>query len=134
VFIGFWDTVLSDQDGFGRMFAGGTRILLAPLKLGKRWQNEVFLKRLFVLVVVTILPIALYLAVGNPVTLLKIAGFIEAAHIPVLVVLVLLLNHRELPKELRPSLVTTLFTALAGLFFAVFAIIYILQITGAIKL
>jgi len=134
VFIGFWDTVLSDQDGFGRMFAGGTRILLAPLKLGKRWQNEVFLKRLFVLVVVTILPIALYLAIGNPVTLLKIAGFIEAAHIPVLVVLVLLLNHRELPKELRPSLVTTLFTAMAGLFFAAFAIIYILQITGAVKL
>ena len=134
VFIGFWDTVLSDQDGFGRMFAGGTRILLAPLKLGKRWQNEVFLKRLFVLVLVTMLPILLYLAIGNPVTLLKIAGFIEAAHIPVLVVLVLLLNHRELPKELRPSLVTTLFTALAGLFFAVFAIIYILQITGAIKL
>lgn len=134
VFIGFWDTVLSDQDGFGRMFAGGTRILLAPLKPSGKWRDEVFLKRLFVIVVVTVLPIILYLLVGNPVTLLKIAGFIEAAHIPVLVLLVLLLNHRELPRALRPSLLTTLFTALAGLFFAVFAIIYILQITGVVEL
>jgi Mn2+/Fe2+ NRAMP family transporter len=134
VFIGFWDTVLSDQDGFGRMFAGGTRTLLAPLKPSKRWTDEVFLKRLFVIVVVTILPIILYLLIGNPVSLLKIAGFIEAAHIPVLVLLVLILNHTDLPKELRPSLFTTICTALAGLFFAVFAVIYILQLTGVIKL
>jgi hypothetical protein len=52
----------------------------------------------------------------------------------VLVVLVLLLNRKVLPKELQPSLLTTICTALAGLFFAFFAIIYILQITGAIKL
>jgi Mn2+/Fe2+ NRAMP family transporter len=134
VFIGFWDTVLSDQDGFGRMFAGGTRILLEPLRPPKKWLDEVFLKRLFVVVVVTVLPIILYLLVGNPVSLLKIAGFIEAAHIPVLVVLVLILNHTDLPKELRPSLFTSVCTALAGLFFAGFAVFYVLQLTGAIKL
>lgn len=134
VFIGFWDTVLADQDGFGRMFAGGTRVLLQPLRPARRWLDETFLKRLFVIIVVTVLPIILYLLMGNPVSLLKIAGFIEAAHIPVLVLLVLILNHTDLPKELRPSLFTTVFTALAGLFFAVFAIIYVLQLTGAIKL
>ena len=134
VFIGFWDTVLSDQDGFGRMFAGGTRVLLEPLHPPKRWLDEVFLKRLFVVVVVTLLPIILYLLVGNPVSLLKIAGFIEAAHIPVLVLLVLILNHTDLPRELRPSLFTTVCTALAGVFFAVFAIIYVLQLTGILKL
>ena len=134
VFIGFWDTVLSDQDGFGRMFAGGTRVLLEPLRPPKRWLDEVFLKRLFVIVVVTVLPMILYLLMGNPVTLLKIAGFIEAAHIPVLVLLVLILNHSDLPKELRPSLFTTVCTVLAGLFFAIFAVIYVLQLTGAVKL
>jgi hypothetical protein len=116
------------------MFAGGTRVLLEPLHPPKRWLDEVFLKRLFVVVVVTLLPIVLYLLVGNPVSLLKIAGFIEAAHIPVLVLLVLVLNHTDLPRELRPSLFTTVCTALAGVFFAVFSVIYVLQLTGVIKL
>lgn len=134
VFIGFWDTVLSDQDGFGRMFAGGTRVLLKGQRQGSKWLNESFLKKFYVIVVVTILPIILYLWIGEPVQLLKIAGFIEAAHIPVLVVLVLLLNHKELPPELRPSTFTTIMTSIAGLFFAVFAIIYILQIAGVLSL
>jgi hypothetical protein len=40
VFVGFWDTVLSDQDGFGRMFANGTRLLVQPLGLKGRWADE----------------------------------------------------------------------------------------------
>jgi Mn2+/Fe2+ NRAMP family transporter len=132
VFIGFWDTVLSDQDGFGRMFAGGSRLLLKPLKLSSKWNNEAFLKKFFVIVVVTILPIVLYLWIGEPVQLLQIAGVIEAAHIPVLVALILFLNHKKLPTELRPSIFTTIFTAIAGLFFAVFAVIYLLQLTGIV--
>jgi Mn2+/Fe2+ NRAMP family transporter len=134
VFIGFWDTVLSDQDGFGRMFAGGSRLLLKHLKLSPKWTNEAFLKKFFVVIVVTLLPIALYLWIGEPVQLLKIAGVIEAAHIPVLAALILFLNHKKLPPELRPSLFTTILTAIAGLFFAVFAVIYLLQLVGIIKL
>jgi Mn2+/Fe2+ NRAMP family transporter len=134
VFIGFWDTVLSDQDGFGRMFAGGSMLLLRPLKLLPRWTNEAFLKKFFVVFIVTLLPIALYLWIGEPVRLLKIAGVIEAAHIPVLVVLILFLNHNKLPPELRPSFFTTILTSIAGLFFAAFAVIYLLQLTGIIKL
>ncbi len=60
VFVGFWDTVLSDQDGFGRMFADGGRRLLGPVRIRGRWTDEAFLQRGFVLVLVTALPIALY--------------------------------------------------------------------------
>jgi len=80
------------------------------------------------------MPIGLYLFIGNPVQLLKVAGAIEAAHIPIVTGLVLYLNKRSLPKELQPSTVVFLITMVAGLFFAVFAVLYILQIAGVIDL
>lgn len=134
VFIGFWDTVLSDQDGFGRMFAGGTKWIIGGGKSKSKWLDENRLKKIFVITICTILPIALYLWMGEPVSLLKIAGVIEAAHIPVLVILVLWMNYRALPKELRPSIFTTIMTAISGLFFAAFTVIYILSITGVVSL
>jgi Mn2+/Fe2+ NRAMP family transporter len=133
VFIGFWDTVLSDQDGFGRMFSGGTKILLKPLKLHQRWSDEKFLNRLFVIVLVTVLPIILYLVQREPVGLLKLAGAVEAAHIPVLAGLTLYLNLKKLPKELKPSTGVVIATSFAGFFFAAFAVVYILQVTGIIQ-
>lgn len=130
VFVGFWDTVLSDQDGFGRLFGDGTRTLLQSLKLSGRWLDETFLKNVFIVVLLTLLPIALYLIMGKPVGLLKLAGVIEAAHIPVVTGLILYLNHRLLPPDLRPSWAVFAATALAGLFFAAFAGMYVLQLTS----
>jgi hypothetical protein len=62
-----------------------------------KWTDESFLKKAFVIVLVTLLPIVLYLIFGEPVSLLKIAGAIEAAHIPVVAGLMLYLNQRTLP-------------------------------------
>lgn len=128
VFVGFWDTVLSDQDGFGRMFADGTRRVLGAGRLRGRWADEPFLQRAFVVVLVTALPIGLYLVAGEPVGLLKLAGAIEAAHIPVVAGLTLVLNRRVLPPDLRPSPPVAAATALAALFFAAFAAIYVAQL------
>lgn len=125
VFVGFWDTVLSDQDGHGRMFSTGIRLLLRPLGRGW-WTDEERLRRAVVLVIVTALPIALYLAIGQPVRLLKIAGTIEAAHIPIVTALVLFLNRRVLPAPLAPSRFAVGATVCAGLFFSAFAVAYIL--------
>ncbi|HYD04910.1 MAG TPA: hypothetical protein VEC60_04255, partial [Reyranella sp.] len=122
VFVGFWDTVLSDQDGHGRLFGNGLRQL--SRRLSDR-LSEAALKRVVVLVLVTAAPIALYLAMGQPVGLLKIAGGIEAAHIPVLTALVLFLNRSRLPRDLAPSLPVVVLTAFSGLFFAIFAILYV---------
>ena len=125
VFVGFWDTVLSDQDGFGRMFADGTRQLTRSRKLPRGWDDEERLRRAFVIVLLTIAPIVLYLLVGEPVGLLKAAGVIEAAHIPVVAGIMLYLNRRSLPPELQASPLVFALTALAGVFFAAFAILYI---------
>jgi Mn2+/Fe2+ NRAMP family transporter len=121
VFVGFWDTVLSDQDGHGRMFADGSRLVLPRL----RSIDKEMLRRAFVAVLVTALPIALYLSVGEPVRLLKMAGAIEAAHIPVVAVLTLHLNRVRLPKTLRPGWSSVVVTATAALFFAAFAVYYV---------
>ena len=103
----------------------GVRTLLQPLKLGRQWIDEAFLKNVFVVVVLALLRILLYLIMGEPVGLLKLAGGIEAAHIPIVTGLILYLNGRMLPHDLRPSRVVCTATAAAGLFFAAFAGIYV---------
>lgn len=128
VFVGFWDTVLSDQDGFGRMFTQSTRLFFPKSK--SRWLDEKRLSRIFVIVLLTIIPIFVYLIIGEPVGLLQIAGAIEAGHIPIVVALVLYLNSKKLPEELRPSRLTFSVTALAGIFFGLFAVIYVLQLAS----
>jgi Mn2+/Fe2+ NRAMP family transporter len=128
VFVGFWDTVLSDQDGFGRLFANGTQIVAERWRVPRQWLDERLLTRAYVLSLVTALPILLYLIAGEPVGLLKVAGAIEAAHIPVVTGLILYLNHRILPAGLKPSWPVFLATAVSGLFFAAFAAIYVLQL------
>ncbi|MCC7363976.1 MAG: Nramp family divalent metal transporter [Dehalococcoidia bacterium] len=125
VFIGFWDTVLSDQDGFGRMFADGARGAVRRLGLGGRWRDDEFLRQVIVIVLLTVMPVALFLVVGEPVGLLKAAGAIEAAHIPVLAGLTLYLNRQSLPADLRASWLVFAATVIAGLFFAAFAVFYL---------
>ncbi|MBE9182478.1 Nramp family divalent metal transporter [Oculatella sp. LEGE 06141] len=133
VFITFCSTTLSVQDGFGRMFADGTQILLRGFGVRQgRWINETFLRKFYIAVLLAILPIAVYLFFGEPVGLLQTAGAIEAAHIPVVTGLTLYLNHRILSDKLRPSGFTFWGTVVAGLFFAGFAVIYLLQLVGVL--
>jgi Mn2+/Fe2+ NRAMP family transporter len=124
VFVGFWDTVLSDQDGHARMFGEGVA-LVAPrfARFGEEAR-----RRAFVLGLLTVAPAALYLAVGEPVVLLKAAGAIEAAHIPVVAMLAVRLNRQMLPPALRPSRLTTLALIGAAAAFAAFAGYYLLQL------
>lgn len=130
VFITFCSTTLSVQDGFGRMFADGTQILLQGFGVRGRWTNEKFLRPFYIVVLLAILPIAVYMFFGEPVGLLQTAGAIEAAHIPIVTGLTLYLNHRMLSDKLRPSGFSFWGTAIAGLFFGVFAVIYLLQLLG----
>jgi hypothetical protein len=125
---GFYGTVLSNQDGFGRLLANGTHLLLHSFGVQGRWTDEAWLKNAFVIVLVTLVPMALFLLVGQPVGLLKLSGAIEAAHIPFVTGLTLYLNHRSLPPDLRPSWLSFAATALAGLFFVAFAAIYVFRL------
>lgn len=132
VLIGFWQTTLTNQDGWSRLLADGTRIILQRLQVTGRWINENFLQKVFLVVLLTGVTSTVYLFVGEPVRLLQVAGAIEAAHIPVVVGLTLYLNHKVLPDQLRPSAFSFWASVLAGTFFAVFACIYLLQLTGVI--
>lgn len=132
VFVIFVSTILSDQDGFGRMFADGTAILANAKKPGTKWGDPHYLKKMFVWVILAILPIAVYLVAGEPVMLLKLGGIIEASHIPVVAGLILYLNKKTLPVFLQPSWFVFSITLIAGVFFAVFAIIHILQVGGVL--
>ena len=74
----------------------------------------------------------MYTIGGEPISLLKMAGAIEAIHIPFLAGFILYLNLKKLPDGLRPGIISIIGTSLAGLFFGAFAVAYILQITGAL--
>jgi Mn2+/Fe2+ NRAMP family transporter len=124
VFIGFWDTVLSDQDGHARMFTEGSALVLPRA----RHLSEQARRRVLIVVLLAAAPAALYFAIGEPVTLLKAAGAIEAAHIPVVAVLTLRLNRRLTPAALRPSRVSVAATYIAAAFFAAFAAYYLISL------
>ena len=126
VFIGFWDTVLSDQDGHSRMFAEGGALVM---RRASRFA-EPKRRRAVVLVLLCAAPAALYLSVGEPVALLKIAGAIEAAHIPLVALLTIRLNRRALPAAVRPSVLATAATVAAALLFAAFAAYYLFTLTA----
>jgi Mn2+/Fe2+ NRAMP family transporter len=127
VFVTFCSTTLSVEDGFSRMFADGTNILLRGFGVRATWTHEKYLRRFYLVVLLAALPIGVYLFFGKPVGLLQTAGAIEAAHIPIVTGLVLYLNHRMLPKDLQPSMFSFSATVLAGLFFLAFAGIYLYQ-------
>src|SRR5687768_8897783 len=121
--------IFSDQDGHSRLFASGTRHMIGSRLRGK-WKEEGWLKNFFVIVLVTALPIALYAIIGNPVQLLKLAGAIEAIHIPVVAGLTLYLNRKLLPATLQPSRFSFFISVVAALFFAAFAVVFLLQVSG----
>lgn len=126
--IAFFSTTLSNQDGWARLLSNGAGIIARGLGRGGRWTDEEFLRKAFLVVVLAVIPVAVFLFFGNPVALLQLAGAIEAAHLPILAGLTLYVNYRTLPAELRPSRVTTGLTVLAALFFAVFAALYLFQL------
>lgn len=121
VFIGFWDTVLSDQDGHARVFTQGSAMVIPAL--GRVSADT--RRRAFVVVLLTIFPLGLYLIMGEPVGLLKLAGAIEAAHIPFVAILTIYLNRRVLPHGLRPSIASAVAIIIAAAFFAAFAAYYL---------
>lgn len=129
LFVGFWTTVLTDQDGWGRLFAHGTRRLPGLGTKTERW-SEVQLMRAFVVALVIVAPSLLFLAVGEPVALLKVAGAIEAIHIPIVGVLILALNRRLLPRDLQASWPTKALGWAAVAFFGGFAALYVVELVA----
>lgn len=137
-------TILSNQDGWGRMFADATFILLEPkLKKagleekrdhgkkkeikGKNWWQKLItsrskLRNAYAISFGTIIPLIVFFLVRNPVDILSIAGTVAAVHTPVVAFLTLYLNMKRLPKPLRPGAFTITCMVLSGVFFTTFAV------------
>ncbi len=130
VLIGFWNTAMTNQDGWARLFSNGIGILLKRSKVSDQWKNEKKLRKPVLWILLTIMPLIVFLFAGEPVGLLQAAGIIEAVHIPVITGLTLYMNIKTLPPALRPSRGVIIVNVLACLFFIAFAAMYFLQLVG----
>ena len=149
--VALWGTILSHQDGWGRMFADATAHLRSsdgdeqlpePIdQLGDEvrsaWSSFGFhpaqgewLRVSYVLVAATAVPLALLLMVPNPVDLLTIGGIIEAVHMPVVVFLTLFVNKSMLPPRFQPGFLSSAGMVAAGGFYTVFSLLFFLHLAG----
>ncbi len=129
IFVALWGSILSNQDGWGRMYADASLMLMprTAARLGRntsRAQLRERLKTAYIVIVLTALPILVFLLLRNPVDILSIAGIITAAHLPVVVILTLYLNLTRLPRSLGPGLWSIAATVLAILFYGFFSIFF----------
>ncbi|MBE0428295.1 MAG: Nramp family divalent metal transporter [Thermoleophilia bacterium] len=130
IFVALWGSVLANQDGWGRMYADATLILLRRRGIDEssKPRRRLLLRNGYVIAVLTAAPVAVYLLLRDPVGILFIGGAISAAHIPVVVSVTLYLNLRRLPRALAPGPVWIAATLAAVLFYAFFTGFYFYEL------
>jgi hypothetical protein len=124
-FFAFWSTIIANLDGWGRMLGQASVVLAKRVDAGERWTSLPTYRWIYIVGLMGLVPALLAALVPEPYRFLQIAGIIEAIQIPFVALVVLYLNRRELPEPLRPSLLTSLFMTIAGLFFLAFAGYYV---------
>lgn len=133
MFVALWGTIISNLDGWPRLYADASILLFGPDKRGgggldsrlARWfrrENALRIRKVYTVVVATLLPLATFALVRDPVDLLSVAGSIGAAHLPIVVIILLILNRRRLPIVLRPGRLLTALLLLAALFFTLVSV------------
>lgn len=154
IMIALLGTILSNQDGYGRMFSDGTAILAMPfLKKRKMIDHSLpdeaedkaepmeeqsikrkkaagllldkkWLRVFYAITFGAVFPIIVFFAVKDPVEILAIAGTVAAVHTPVVVFLTLHLNRTRLPEPVRPGKIITMVMWLSGIAYAAFAVFH----------
>lgn len=144
-------SVLANQDGWSRSFADIVLLLpLRPQESGGDAQGEVTpprwlrplvawrpasmgprqaLKILFAASVTGLAPAAVIVAVRDPIAIMSASGIVAALHTPFIVFATLAVNRR-IPGELRPGPASTVVLGFAGLFYALFAALYLADLAG----
>lgn len=152
ILIALLGTIISCQDGYGRMFADGTTLIAIPalkkkkmlsrdtptratahaeprkdLKGNKKKFISTLLDRsklriFYAVLFGAIAPLIVFFLVKKPVDILSIAGTVAAAHTPVVVFLTLYLNRKHLPSPLRPGTFTLVSMWLSGIAYGAFAV------------
>lgn len=130
VLIGFWNTAMTNQDGWARLFSNGAAILAGNKPADSKWKNEDYLRKRILWILLTVIPLIVFIFAGEPIGLLQVAGIIEAIHIPIIAGLTLYMNASSLPKPLRPGTGTIVVNIAACVFFISFATLYLIQLFG----
>lgn len=135
-------SILANQDGWGRSFADMTLILTRDQREARKgWAywlmtrfgdanshslfNRRNLKRLFILTTTGIIPALILLVFKDPVKVMSASGIIAALHTPFIVLTALLVNLLRLPEAHKPGRFYVGSMSLAGIFYLVFAGIYL---------
>lgn len=146
MFIALWGTVLANQDGGGRSHADATMLLVpaSPRKppgerdrqgrVTRLWRNVISdrpkLRNIYAVIITAVIPLAVFFALRDPVEILSIGGIIASSHTPIVIILTLYLNSTRLPRELRPGKVWLGIMVFAGIFYAIFAVLFFLELSG----
>ena len=126
-FFAFWSTIVANLDGWGRMLSQGSLFIAGQFNAKGRLMSAKMYRNFYLFGLMGAIPIALFFIIPEPMTLLQLAGIVEAIHIPFVALSVMYLNLRTLPAELRPSGTVTALTFIAALFFVFFAGFYIYE-------
>jgi Mn2+/Fe2+ NRAMP family transporter len=130
IFITFFSTLLSNIDGFQRMFTEGAQLIFPKMMKQYKFLNEKIVGNLITVFLLAILPLVIYFFSPEPVGMLKIAGALAAIQIPIVTGFILYLNLKQLPRTLRPDWISLGGTLIAGIFFTFFAFLYLWQLIG----
>lgn len=147
IVIALGGSVLANQDGWGRSFADMALILTRDQRharagwayrslqwLAARTGQTPFarrsLKRFFIVTVTGVVPAGIILIFEDPVAVMSASGIIAATHTPFIVLTALLVNLLRLPPALRPGWFYISTMMLSGLFYLLFAAVYLLNFFG----
>jgi Mn2+/Fe2+ NRAMP family transporter len=133
ILIALLGSVLSNQDGYGRMFYDAT--LIGGINLVQKFAAKIekmraggpagpdtarrYISNVYRLLFTAVLPAAIYIWFRDPVKIMSVAGIISAIHIPFLIFGIAWLNKRRIPKELQPNAISYVLLWTAGLFYFV---------------
>lgn len=106
---------------YGTIFAATaahSRVFADMCRLMGRFDKSDYATRLryrkaFV-VLLTVIPVAFYLLVQSPVTMVVIGGIFQSAMLPIIAICTLFLRHRRLPREVAPNSFVTISLWISG--------------------
>jgi len=99
-----YGTAFAATAAHSRMFADMCR-LGGMFEAGDLERRLAFRRRFVVLL--TVVPIALFWTLESPVTMVMLGGIAQSMMLPIVGIGAIFLRHRRLPREIRPAMATT---------------------------
>ena len=123
-----YGTAFAATAAHSRLFADMCR-LAGRFAVGDMDRRVTFRNRFVVLL--TVVPVALYWTFESPVTMVMLGGIAQSMMLPIVGIATLVLRHRHLPPEIRPSMATTLALWITTAVIVVMMAYYIVLTFGA---